>query len=72
MAFVLLHSIFITLIIHKINCQRNENFTVMTFNIWLSGSNVENGTQKIAAHIKWMNPDIVALQVMFHIKYSIY
>ncbi|CAI5450460.1 unnamed protein product [Caenorhabditis angaria] len=35
---------------------------VMTFNIWNSGANVENGQQKIAKHILLVNPDIVALQ----------
>lgn len=35
---------------------------VMTFNIWQSGKNVENGQQKIAKHILMVNPDVVALQ----------
>lgn len=35
----------------------------MTFNTWISGDNVENGMTKIVKHIKWINPDIVALQV---------
>jgi len=34
----------------------------MTFNIWNSGTNVENGLAKIAKHISYINPDIVALQ----------
>lgn len=42
---------------------RKDNFTVMTFNIWVSGTNVENGTEKIANHIKWVNPDVIGLQV---------
>ncbi|VDK59775.1 unnamed protein product [Gongylonema pulchrum] len=42
---------------------RRYNFTVMTFNIWVSGTNVENGTYKIVNHIKAVNPDIVGLQV---------
>ena len=36
---------------------------LMTFNIWQSGANVENGQQKIAKHILMVNPDVVALQV---------
>ena len=36
---------------------------VLTFNVWLSGTNVENGLQKIVKHIKFLQPDIVALQV---------
>ncbi|KAK5969658.1 Endo/exonuclease/phosphatase domain-containing protein [Trichostrongylus colubriformis] len=35
---------------------------VMTFNIWNSGSHVENGLRKIAKHILLVNPDIVGLQ----------
>ncbi|MFH4980590.1 hypothetical protein AB6A40_007299 [Gnathostoma spinigerum] len=34
----------------------------MTFNIWLSGANVENGLQKIATNILQVDPDIVTLQ----------
>jgi hypothetical protein len=36
---------------------------VMTFNIWKNGSQVENGLAKIVKHIKFINPDIVAIQV---------
>ncbi|KAI1723721.1 endonuclease/Exonuclease/phosphatase family domain-containing protein [Ditylenchus destructor] len=35
---------------------------VLTFNIWLSGRRVENGLEKIAKHIRQINPDIVSLQ----------
>ncbi|KAE9551557.1 hypothetical protein FO519_005230 [Halicephalobus sp. NKZ332] len=35
---------------------------VMTFNIWNSGANVDDGLYKIAKHIRIMDPDIVALQ----------
>uniref|UniRef100_A0A0N5AFB5 Endo/exonuclease/phosphatase domain-containing protein n=1 Tax=Syphacia muris TaxID=451379 RepID=A0A0N5AFB5_9BILA len=35
----------------------------MTFNIWQSGNNVNNGLKKIIKHIEIVNPDIVALQV---------
>ncbi|KAL7080566.1 hypothetical protein ACQ4LE_000295 [Meloidogyne hapla] len=35
---------------------------VMTFNIWVSGANVKDGLEKIAKHIKKVDPDIVALQ----------
>ncbi|KHN81310.1 Uncharacterized protein F14F9.5 [Toxocara canis] len=42
---------------------RSRNyFTAMTFNIWQSGINVENGLVKIAKHISHVYPDIVALQ----------
>lgn len=34
----------------------------MTFNIWNSGTNVENGLAKVAKHISYINPDIIALQ----------
>ena len=36
---------------------------IMTFNIWNSGANVEDGLYKIAKHIRIIDPDIVALQV---------
>ena len=36
---------------------------ILTFNIWLSGTQVENGLCKIAKHINLLQPDIVALQV---------
>ncbi|PIC25906.1 hypothetical protein B9Z55_018655 [Caenorhabditis nigoni] len=43
--------------------ERSQNgIRLMTFNIWQSGKNVENGQQKIAKHILMVNPDIVALQ----------
>ncbi|EFP05876.1 hypothetical protein CRE_27203 [Caenorhabditis remanei] len=38
---------------------------LMTFNIWQSGANVENGQQKIAKHILMVNPDVVALQEVY-------
>jgi endonuclease/exonuclease/phosphatase family metal-dependent hydrolase len=34
----------------------------MTFNMWNSGDNVENGPQKIANHILAVNPDIAAVE----------
>uniref|UniRef100_A0A914E3G5 Endonuclease/exonuclease/phosphatase domain-containing protein n=1 Tax=Acrobeloides nanus TaxID=290746 RepID=A0A914E3G5_9BILA len=34
----------------------------MTFNIWYGGSKVDNGIQKIAKHIKFIDPDVVAIQ----------
>lgn len=34
----------------------------MTFNLWVSGTNVQNGLQKVAKHIKSVDADIVALQ----------
>ncbi|VBB29230.1 unnamed protein product [Acanthocheilonema viteae] len=45
-----------------LNRERPVNITIMTFNTWISGDNVENGMLKIAKHIKLINPDIVALQ----------
>ena len=36
---------------------------VMTFNIWVCGSNVDNGLQKIAQEIVSSGADIVGLQV---------
>lgn len=38
-------------------------FRVMTFNTWIHGRNVNNGLEKIAKHIKAVNPDVVVLQV---------
>ncbi|KRX83742.1 Uncharacterized protein T02_8950 [Trichinella nativa] len=46
----------------KINIAEDGDITVLTFNIWNSGMNVENGLMKIAKHILYTNPDIVALQ----------
>ncbi|KAK6054001.1 hypothetical protein COOONC_08494 [Cooperia oncophora] len=39
-----------------------HSLRVMTFNIWNSGSHVENGIRKIAKHISLVDPDIVGLQ----------
>ena len=36
---------------------------VMTFNIWRSGTQVQNGLYKVAKHVRIVDPDIVALQV---------
>jgi endonuclease/exonuclease/phosphatase family metal-dependent hydrolase len=49
------------------NCSYNEeqiqkDLRIMTFNIWMSGSNVVNGINKIARHINTINPDVVCLQ----------
>uniref|UniRef100_A0A914D7C3 Endonuclease/exonuclease/phosphatase domain-containing protein n=1 Tax=Acrobeloides nanus TaxID=290746 RepID=A0A914D7C3_9BILA len=38
----------------------------MTFNIWKDGTQVENGLAKIVKHIKFINPDIVAIQELKH------
>ncbi|KAH7723950.1 Protein F14F9.5 [Aphelenchoides avenae] len=35
---------------------------VMSFNLWYSGKKVENGIEKIAKHIRIIDPDIVGLQ----------
>ncbi|XP_003378874.1 conserved hypothetical protein [Trichinella spiralis] len=50
----------------KINFAEDGDITVLTFNIWNSGMNVENGLMKIAKHILYTNPDIVALQSYGH------
>ncbi|CAI4227447.1 unnamed protein product [Auanema sp. JU1783] len=39
----------------------------MTFNIWQSGANVENGLWKIAKHISIVDPDVVTLQEVSNI-----
>uniref|UniRef100_A0A0K0DF43 Endo/exonuclease/phosphatase domain-containing protein n=1 Tax=Angiostrongylus cantonensis TaxID=6313 RepID=A0A0K0DF43_ANGCA len=44
------------------NCV-SRRLRVMTFNIWQTGIRVSNGFQKIAKHIAFIDPDIVALQV---------
>uniref|UniRef100_A0A0M3I047 Endo/exonuclease/phosphatase domain-containing protein n=1 Tax=Ascaris lumbricoides TaxID=6252 RepID=A0A0M3I047_ASCLU len=55
----LLHVLF-----SAVECLPNSqnDFTVMTFNTWQSGKNVENGLFKVAKHISYVYPDIVALQ----------
>ncbi|KAH7700135.1 Protein F14F9.5 [Aphelenchoides avenae] len=35
---------------------------IMSFNIWVSGENVQDGLYKVAKHIRLVDPDIVALQ----------
>jgi len=45
--------------------QQQLPLRVMTFNIWVSGANVHNGMDKIASQILYVDPDIVALQVVF-------
>ena len=42
---------------------QQRQLRVMTFNIWVSGANVEKGMEKIAKHIQAVDPDIVAIQV---------
>lgn len=41
------------------------NLTIMTFNTWITGNNVENGMEKIVKHIKLISPDVIALQVSY-------
>jgi hypothetical protein len=48
--------------------KNGTSLRVMTFNIWYGGSKVENGIQKIAKHIKFIDPDVVAIQVTFSTK----
>uniref|UniRef100_A0A8R1DNZ0 Endo/exonuclease/phosphatase domain-containing protein n=1 Tax=Caenorhabditis japonica TaxID=281687 RepID=A0A8R1DNZ0_CAEJA len=48
-----------------VSSSEHNGIRVMTFNIWQSGANVENGQQKIAKHILMINPDIVALQEVY-------
>ncbi|VDM53824.1 unnamed protein product [Angiostrongylus costaricensis] len=40
----------------------SRRLRVMTFNIWQTGMRVSNGLQKVAKHIAFVDPDIVALQ----------
>lgn len=46
----------------KVKEDPKVSIRVMTFNIWNSGINVENGLFKIAKHILYVYPDIVALE----------
>lgn len=39
-----------------------RNFRIMTFNVFYAGTKVANGIEKIAKHVKLMNPDIVGFQ----------
>ncbi|CAB3398934.1 unnamed protein product [Caenorhabditis bovis] len=49
----------------SLQCRAHFSVRVMTFNVWNSGANVENGQQKIAKHILLVRPDIVALQEVY-------
>ncbi len=55
--------ILLSLIQYSTADMETPRLRVMTFNIWMSGAEVDDGMKKIAAHIKHVNPDIVALQV---------
>lgn len=44
---------------------QNVEVSVMSFNTWNSGNNVDQGLLKIARHIEINNPDIVGLQEMY-------
>lgn len=60
---ILIHSIFTTLYSSIMAVSiRPETLRVMSFNIWMSGSQVDDGLKKIAKHIRLVAPDIVALQ----------
>ncbi|XGW04757.1 hypothetical protein V3C99_015714 [Haemonchus contortus] len=55
----------LTIFVAVITClsiSEAQRLKVMTFNIWNSGSHVENGLRKIAKHILLVDPDIVGLQ----------
>ncbi|ETN82293.1 endonuclease/exonuclease/phosphatase family protein [Necator americanus] len=46
-------------------CRKKDvTVRVMSFNVWSSGKNVNDGLQKIALHIGIINPDIVAMQIV--------
>ncbi|VDP16145.1 unnamed protein product [Onchocerca flexuosa] len=57
-------STFLILFLGGLRCNhvKRVNLTIMTFNTWVSGNNVENGIIKIADHIKRIDPDVAALQ----------
>uniref|UniRef100_A0A1I7X850 Endo/exonuclease/phosphatase domain-containing protein n=1 Tax=Heterorhabditis bacteriophora TaxID=37862 RepID=A0A1I7X850_HETBA len=40
----------------------SQTLRMMTFNVWKSGTSVENGILKIEKHIKAVDPDVVAIQ----------
>lgn len=50
---------------HQSTKRTGRPLRVMTFNIWKSGTRVENGIAKIAKHILLNDPDVVGLQVRF-------
>lgn len=61
-----LHSaIVLFILVNFISSVLSSNLVVMTFNIWESGNNVADGLNKIVSHIKAVNPDVAALQVVF-------
>ncbi len=39
-----------------------DKIRIMTFNTWRMGTMVNNGQEKVAKHIKAVDPDLVALQ----------
>jgi len=61
-------SLFLTICLQYVNLQvvlptrGSKNLRVMTFNVFMQGSQVYGGLPKIAKHIKSINPDIVGLQ----------
>ncbi|CAI2353682.1 unnamed protein product [Caenorhabditis sp. 36 PRJEB53466] len=64
MTMLLPFALFFFLLIHSTHSSGSA-VRLMTFNIWQSGVNVENGQQKIAKHILMVNPDVVALQEVY-------
>ncbi|KAF8357999.1 hypothetical protein PRIPAC_92994, partial [Pristionchus pacificus] len=52
-------AILLFFLISNANC----SLRVMTFNMFHFGKHVENGLRKVADQIKYVNPDVVALQV---------
>uniref|UniRef100_A0A914X0I3 Endonuclease/exonuclease/phosphatase domain-containing protein n=1 Tax=Plectus sambesii TaxID=2011161 RepID=A0A914X0I3_9BILA len=62
LAAVLCCAIGIVVVEGKVLQNTPANIRILTFNIWNSGQNVQDGLLKIAKHIKLVDPDIVALQ----------
>jgi endonuclease/exonuclease/phosphatase family metal-dependent hydrolase len=48
--------------LEKFETKNGSNLRIMTFNTWVFGEHVNDGLNKIAKHIKLVDPDIVALQ----------
>uniref|UniRef100_A0AC34G2A0 Endonuclease/exonuclease/phosphatase domain-containing protein n=1 Tax=Panagrolaimus sp. ES5 TaxID=591445 RepID=A0AC34G2A0_9BILA len=48
--------------LEKYESKNGTHLRIMTFNTWIFGEHVIDGLNKIAKHIKLVEPDIVALQ----------
>jgi endonuclease/exonuclease/phosphatase family metal-dependent hydrolase len=57
--------------LEKLETKNGTNLRIMSFNTWMFGEMVNDGLNKIAKHIKLVEPDIVALQeVLTHEKFE--